>query len=214
MNKTTKTVLLVLLTAALLVGALLLYNRLSAQYTPEAPQLPAAAPETPASVPSAAAPAPETPAPVPETAAQEAQPAEATAADFSVLDGDGNTVTLSERFGKPIVVNFWATWCGPCRSELPHFDAAYSEYGDEIEFMMVNLTDGGRDTVDSVKAFTAESDYSFPVYYDTEFSAANAYSIYSIPLTVVIDKNGAVAASHIGSMDADTLQGYLDMVLE
>lgn len=211
MNKGIKAVLLIALTAALLFGAMQLYNRLSAQYQPAVPALPTAAPATPA---------PETPVPeasateAPVTEASTPELAEETAADFTVLDGEGNAVTLSEHFGRPIVVNFWATWCGPCRSELPHFDAAYAAHGDEIEFMMVNLTDGRRDTVDSVKAFTADSGYSFPVYYDTEFSAANSYSIYSIPLTVVIGSDGAVLASHTGSMSAETLQGYLDLVLE
>ncbi len=131
------------------------------------------------------------------------------APDFAVLDSEGNTVRLSDFAGKPVVVNFWATWCGPCKSELPAFDAAYHTYGDEIVFMMVNLTDGQRETVDGVKAFVSQNDYSFPVYYDTEYNASNAYGVYSVPLTVFITEDGNVQNAQIGAMSADVLEGYI-----
>lgn len=132
------------------------------------------------------------------------------AADFTVTDMDDNQVSLSDSFGKPIIVNFWATWCGPCRAELPAFDNAYKKYGDEIVFMMVNLTDGYRDVEGDVKDFVAENAYSFPVYFDTENSASAAYGISSIPLTVFIDKNGSVYDSHISSMSEETLEKYIN----
>lgn len=136
------------------------------------------------------------------------------AADFTVTDMEGNTVKLSDSFGKPIIINFWATWCGPCKSELPAFDAAYTEYGDDITFFMVNLTDGYRDTVQSVKDFISDNGYKFPVYFDTEYSGAEAYRVSSIPFTVVIAKNGNVYRSHIGAMDASILNGYITELLE
>ena len=86
----------------------------------------------------------------------------AAAVDFTVTDREGNTVKLSEFFGKPIIINFWATWCGPCKSELPVFDEAYRKYGEGVTFLMVNLTDGYRDTVEAVKAFIEDNDYTFP----------------------------------------------------
>ena len=73
--------------------------------------------------------------------------------DFTVYDSEMNAVKLSDKFGKPIVVNFWASWCGPCKSELPAFDAMYKKYGDEVVFMMINLTDGYNETVNGVKEF-------------------------------------------------------------
>ena len=103
----------------------------------------------PATVPPTTAP-PETVAP--ETAPPETEdPNKNTAPDFPVLDADGNTVRLSDMFGKPVVINFWATWCPPCKRELPDFDRLCREYGDRVVFMMVNLTDGRRDTVDGTK---------------------------------------------------------------
>ncbi len=132
-----------------------------------------------------------------------------TAPDFTVQDDAGQAVRLSDFSGKPMVVNFWATWCGPCKSELPAFEAAYHAYKDEVGFMMVNLTDGQRETVEAVKAFIDQNGYSFPVYYDTEYSASQAYGVYSVPLTVFIDADGTIQNAQIGAMSADVLEGYL-----
>ena len=89
------------------------------------------------------------------------------AIDFEVVNESGEKVKLSSYFGKPIVVNFWATWCGPCRAEIPEFIEAYQKYGEDVEFLMVNLTDGQTDTVESVKEFVTENKYEFPLYFDT-----------------------------------------------
>ncbi|MCR5664358.1 MAG: TlpA family protein disulfide reductase [Oscillospiraceae bacterium] len=135
-------------------------------------------------------------------------------ADFTVLDVNGNAVKLSDAFGKPIVVNFWATWCGPCRSELGHFDELCAEYGDDVVFMMVNLTDGTTDTVESVKAFAAEYGYSFPLYFDTEYSGVYAYSVNAIPVTLFINADGTLHHQQIGSMDEDTIRGFIEEIVQ
>ncbi len=137
-----------------------------------------------------------------------------TAADFTVIDANDNSITLSDYFGKPIIINFWATWCGPCKMELPAFDAAYQEYGDQITFLMVNLTDGYRDTISGVKDFVEQNAYSFPVYFDTQYEASTAYRASSIPLTIIIDSNGNVSQSHIGAMKEETLKQYIELLLE
>ncbi len=135
-----------------------------------------------------------------------------TADDFTVLDMSGNKVKLSDKFGKPIVINFWATWCAPCKSELAAFNKLSTENGD-VEFLMVNLTDGQRDTVNSVKKFIADAGYTLPVYFDTSSAAANSYKVSSIPMTVFIEKNGAVTDSHLGAMSEAVLQKYIDTLL-
>ncbi len=89
------------------------------------------------------------------------------APDFIVYDAEGNEVRLSDFFGKPIVLNFWASWCGPCQMEMPEFHEKYLELGDNVHFLMVNTTDGLRETVDTASAFIAENAYTFPVLYDT-----------------------------------------------
>lgn len=133
----------------------------------------------------------------------------AKADDFTVYDSEMNEVKLSDSFGKPIVINFWATWCGPCKSELPAFDAMYKKYGNDVVFMMINLTDGYRETVSSVEKFLPNSGYSFPVYYDIQYDASDAYGVHSIPETVFINADGSVYHSQIGAMSEDILENYI-----
>ena len=79
---------------------------------------------------------------------------------------------------------------------------------------MVNLTDGYNDTVENVKEFIRENNYEFPVYFDTEYSATNAYKIYSIPQTLFIDKDGNIIKLYKGQISRQTLQRYIEKMLE
>lgn len=136
------------------------------------------------------------------------------AKDFTVYDYNGNAYKLSDFFGKPIVLNFWATWCGPCQAEMPSFQKAYEKYSDNVVFLMVNLTDGTDETVDDVIDFIKNNGYTFPVYCDTEYSAAYAYSVYSIPKTVFINKDGSVLTVHSGMITEERLNSYIDAISE
>ena len=151
------------------------------------------------------------PAELPENLETESAPdTREMAPDFTVLDEAGNEVKLSELRGKPVVINFWATWCPPCRAELPYFDKAAAERGEDIVFLMVNLTDGGSETEEGVRAFLQDNGYSFPVCFDTEQDAAEAYGVSAIPLTVLIDAEGHVADKHLGTMSEELLNTFLD----
>ncbi len=147
--------------------------------------------------------------------AQETEEAEKILApDFTVYDLDGNAVRLSDFLGKPVVLNFWASWCGPCKSEMPDFDEAYAELGEDIQFLMVNMTDGSRETVEKASAFIAEQGYSFPVFYDTDSDAAATYGIYSLPTTLFIDSEGYGIAQATGAINRELLQKGVDMIWE
>ncbi len=213
MNNKVKYLVIAVLFVCLFAVAVVGYNALSKAYTP--PQNDLALPGSGDTVPSDV----ETPsADVPD--AEDAETAEETeevlAPDFTVLDIDGADVTLADRLadGKPIVLNFWATWCGPCKSELPAFDKAAGEYADEVTFMLINLTDGQRETVDVVREFMDENGYTFPVYFDTEYSAAIPYGANSIPLTYFVTSDGVVVGGFMGAMPEETLYNYLEQLLE
>lgn len=134
------------------------------------------------------------------------------APDFTVYDEAGNGHKLSDFRGKPVVVNFWASWCGPCKSEMPDFQEIYEEYGEEIHFLMVNMTDGDRETVAGAAEFIAKSGYTFPVYYDTDLDATYTYGVYSIPTTYFFDAEGYCIAYGSGALDKSVIQTGIDMI--
>lgn len=135
-----------------------------------------------------------------------------TAPDFTMTNASGEEVKLSDFFDKPVVLNFWASWCGPCKSEMPHFEDAYQKYGEDINFVIVNLTDGARETVENASDFIEEQGYTFPLYFDTNTEGAMTYGTYSIPVTYFIGADGVPVAQANGALDAATLQKGLDMI--
>jgi thiol-disulfide isomerase/thioredoxin len=134
------------------------------------------------------------------------------APDFTVYNKEGNPVKLSDMKGTPVVLNFWASWCPPCKSEMPDFDEIAKEYEGKVVFMMVNLTDGTQETQESAQSFIDSMGYTFPVYFDKDSDAAYKYGIQSIPTTFFIDAKGNLIAYGEGAMDGDTLKRGISMI--
>ncbi|WP_026395826.1 TlpA family protein disulfide reductase [Acetobacterium malicum] len=136
------------------------------------------------------------------------------APDFTVIDEAGNPVKLSDFRGKPIVLNFWASWCPPCKSEMPHFNKIYGEKKDEIAFLMVDYVDGERETTETGLQYVREQGFDFPVYFDTEQEAAYAYEVTSIPATFFINADGKIATSFQGAIDETSLNEGIQLILD
>lgn len=148
----------------------------------------------------------------PDTAPQSGTESSYAAPDFTVYDADGQTVKLSDYRGKPVVLNFWASWCPPCKSEMPHFNDVYQEYRDDVVFMMVDMVDGQRETQAKGAQYIEEKGFTFPVYFDNDQSAADTYGISSIPTTIFIDSQGYIVTGYQGAIDKETLVDGIQLI--
>ena len=140
------------------------------------------------------------------------EPARQTAPDFTMYTLEGEAVKLSDFRGKPTILNFWASWCGPCKMEMPDLEEAYLAYGSEVNFLIVNLTDGTSETVESAHGYIESQGYTFPVYYDTGMSGAFAYGVSGIPVTYFLDAEGCLVAYYEGAMSAEILQQGISII--
>ena len=199
MNKKTFLILCLVL-ALVLIGAGALYNSLAGSVqlgglatTPPETQAPTEIPGEESTEPADTHPT---------------EPPANIAPDFTMLDMEGNEVTLASFFGKPIVLNFWASWCGPCKMEMPEIQKFYDKYGQEIHFLLVSVDD----SLDAAKTFISDSGYTFPVYFDTTSVGAYTYGASSIPLTFFIDAEGNLTAYYMGAMSESILQQGVDMI--
>lgn len=189
MNSKVKLFIGIGLTLALLIGATALYNNLSRK-------------NSGVNMPSE----------IVENNGNQSNNGEKTdAPDFTVFDKNGNQVKLSDFKGKPVVINFWATWCGYCKMEMPDFnDAAKMNMG--VEFLMINVTDGGRETVEKAQRYVDKEGFTFNVYFDKNLDAANKYGASSLPITFFVDSEGKLVSYNAGAMSRDMLQKGIDMI--
>ena len=137
-------------------------------------------------------------------------PASESFTDCTVYTADGRNVALSSLLDKPVVVNFWATWCPFCVEEFPELQKAFEDYGDKVNFAMVNYTDGVRETVETASAYIAENGYTFPVYYDLDSSALDNYGVYSFPTTLIFAPDGSQAFRYSGALTYEMVAGRLE----
>lgn len=218
MERKLVTIMLIVLIVLLLICGTMLYKRLSLD-APQGTSTPAEETADPTDEPSVPSELPkiEENAPAPEETSDQSEEEDSSldpALDFSFTDREGNTCKLSDYHGKPIIINFWATWCPPCRAELPYLDAAFAQYGDQIQFFLMDLVDGYTETEEFTQDFVEQNGYSFPLYFDSKAEGVAAYGITAIPYTVAIGSDGKIVATHLGSMTEDDLQSIIDAVLK
>jgi len=134
------------------------------------------------------------------------------APNFTILDANDNEMQLSDFFGKPIVLNFWTTWCPSCVRETPYFDTLHQELGDEVHVIKVSLLDGQRETRESIDNFMYNNGYTFPLYLDTNGEASGVFGVRSIPLTIFISEDGYLVSHALGALNEQSLAAGLETI--
>jgi len=226
MKKELKTILYIAFFVIFLVAAGFAYNFLAERYKPEnrfskdtIPQTQNQEPDTSKPAVTVAPNSNDTQTPNITTASPSSSPEDTDkrvkAPDFTVYDRDGHEVKLSDFLGTPVVLNFWASWCPPCVSEMPDFDKVAKEYPDDVlQFLMVDLVDGQRETVETGSKFVDEKGFGFKVLYATQPDAAYTYGVRSIPTTYLIDAEGYIVTGAEGALDEEILRLGISMILE
>jgi len=130
------------------------------------------------------------------------------APDFALQDLHGNEVRLSDFLGRPVLVNIWASWCPPCRTEMPEIQRVYEAQGpDGLVILAVNALN--QDDLDDVEAFVAEKKLTFPILLDSEGAVTVAYRAGTLPTSVFVDRAGKIHLVQIGPMT----QAFIESVL-
>lgn len=133
---------------------------------------------------------------------------------FTLPDMKGEKVSLADFKGQVVILNFWATWCPPCRHEMPEFnkmDAELKKSGEAV-LLAVNLTDGRRETKSKVAQFLESNKYDFRVLLDSEGEAADIFSIRGIPTTIVIDRDGVMREQIVGATTRDRVMSVVKSI--
>ncbi|WP_246203949.1 peroxiredoxin family protein [Pallidibacillus pasinlerensis] len=132
------------------------------------------------------------------------------APDFTLNTHNGNTITLSELKGKKVLLNFWASWCGPCEEEMPAMQKVYNELmGQDVEIVAVNMTIG-KETIESATQFVKQYGLTFPVPLDTKGEVMKLYEIYGLPTSYFLDSEGIIRAKFFGPMDEKFMKEELN----
>lgn len=129
----------------------------------------------------------------------------APAPDFSLKTVDGESIRLSELRGKVVAVNFWATWCAPCRLEMPDLQSRAEQFPDRLVVLGVNFAE----TAEEVAAFREEVGVDFPLLLDPEADVQRLYRVLGYPTTFFVDEQGTIRFQHIGLMSGGQLDEYL-----
>jgi peroxiredoxin len=137
----------------------------------------------------------------------------ALAPDFTAQTHDGAAVTLSDFTtdgGMPVVLNFWATWCPPCRVEMPHFEAASHLYDGEVAILGVNQAE----SVATIAGYATDHGLTYPLLVDEQMTVNHLYGILNLPTTIFIDANGIVREVLVGTMSRAVLEERIEKLVE
>ncbi|GFP30602.1 peroxiredoxin family protein [Candidatus Hakubella thermalkaliphila] len=133
------------------------------------------------------------------------------APEFTLNSLDGREVSLSDFRGKVVVLNFWATWCGTCRAEMPNLERAYQAYKDKnVELVGISMD---TDT-QLVESFVKEVGVTYTILLDPSHRVASDYAIWALPSTYIVDEKGMIVGSEIGQLAESMLKNMLDQALE
>ena len=152
-----------------------------------------------------------------DTGTEESPQAEESAAetvpapDFTLLDQYGNSHTLSDYKGKTVFLNFWATWCPPCRAEMPEIQEIYGENNSDVIILGIASPEVGQEgSAEDIAAFLSENNYTYPVVMDTDGIMSYYYGISAYPTTFMIDKDGNVYGYVPGQITKDIMQSIIE----
>jgi len=138
----------------------------------------------------------------------------APAPDFTLKTLDGGEVTLSDLRGRPVLINFWASWCVPCRVEMPELVRAYEE-NKEAGFVILGVNLTYQDSLTEVKAFAQEFGMTFPVLLDeTGEVTDDLYRLRGLPLTVFVNREGVITRLHLGAMTREQIDEFVGEILK
>lgn len=129
------------------------------------------------------------------------------APDFELKNLDGETIRLADYQGKPVIINFWATWCGPCRAEMPEIQEISVENADDLIVIGVNNT--ATDNEDLIVEFVQEFGVTFPIVLDEDGKTVETYKVIGLPMTVFIDKDGVVNEVFTGPVNKAYIQSKI-----
>ncbi|MFA6809405.1 MAG: TlpA disulfide reductase family protein [Eubacteriales bacterium] len=128
------------------------------------------------------------------------------AENFTLTDSNGNQVSLTDFRGKNVYINFWASWCGPCKSEMPDIQKISQEYKDDLIVLAVNVGD----SQNTVQDFITQNNYDFTVLLDTNMDVARQYQITTIPVSIFINKDGVIISKRIGAISESQMKSYIE----
>ncbi len=131
-----------------------------------------------------------------------------TPPDFELETLSGDVVKLSDLKGKKVILNFWASWCGPCKAEMPHMEKYYKKYKDSenVEIVAVNLTTAERRGMEGVTQFIESYGLTFPIPLDVDGDVSEDYSVITIPTTFLLGTDGKLAQKIVGPMDESMIE--------